>query len=96
MEKIIALIFGAVALALSIASTVHHATVESITAVAFAAAIVVTMVVLIIRDRKHTVTLTEDAPVKGKRGIDKVMKLSNELAPFVKEKDGKISITVKK
>lgn len=84
-EKIIALVFGLLALALEVLVSIKTPTVESIVAAVFAAVIVVCLIVSLCRVK----TLTDEAP-KGKRPVDRALKLANEIAPYIKEKDGKV------
>ena len=44
--------------------------------------------------RPKTVTLCEPKPENGKRPVDRVLKLSDQLSKYVKEKDGKIYIKI--
>lgn len=89
MEKITALIFGILALVLEVFLSIKNPTVESIVAAAFAAMIVVCAIVSLCKVK----TLVKDAP-KSNRPVDKAHKLANEIAPYIKEKNGKISIKV--
>lgn len=95
LEKITALVFGILALVLEVFLSVKNPTVESIVAAAFAAVIVIAVVVLIIKDKKNIITLTEGLP-NGKRPVDKALKLANEIAPYVKEKNGKVTLKIVK
>lgn len=95
MEKITALVFGLLALVLEVLISIKNPTVESIVAAVFAAVIVIAVVVLIIKDKKRIITLTEELP-KGDRPVDRALKLANEIAPYIKEKDGKITIKIVK
>lgn len=93
MEKITALIFGLLGLVLEVWLTLTKPSVESIVAAVFCLIIVITMIALIIKDKKRIVTLVEGLP-KGNRPVDKGMKFVNEIAPYIKEKDGKIFLKI--
>lgn len=88
-EKIIALVFGLLTLILEVLISIKNPTVESITAAVFALVIVVCVIVSI----RRTVTLVDDAPANGRYNG---LKLANEIKPFIKEKDGKITIRIEK
>ena len=91
-EKITALVFGLLALGLEVWQSIVNPSVESIVAAGVALIIVVCAVISLTK----RVVLTEDAP-KGSRANDRVLKLANEIAPFVKStKDGKIRLTIEK
>lgn len=91
MEKITALVFGILALILEVFLSIKNPTVESIVAAAFALVIVICCIVSLCRVK----TLVEDAP-KGNRPVDRALKLANEIAPYVKEKDGKVTVKIVK
>lgn len=92
VEKITALVFSILLLILSILLTIHESAVENIVAIVFSAIAVICNIIAIIRSPR-VVELCEDEP-NGKRAIDNVLKLSNELAPYVERKGGKIKITI--
>lgn len=89
MKRTIALIFAFLALALELCISIKSPSVESITACVFSAVIIIALLCI------RTVTITDDAP-KGTRPNDKALKLANEIAPHIKEKDGKISLRILK
>ena len=91
MEKITALVFGLLALVLEVLISIKNPTVESIVAAAFALVIVICCIASLCKVK----TLVEDAP-KGGRLTDKGLKLANEIAPYIKEKDGKIYLKIEK
>lgn len=95
VEKFIALVFGVVSLIIEALISMSTPSVESITAAVFALAIVVLMVLMIRKERKNVVVI-EDNESKGKRDIDNALKLANEIKPFIKKKDGRISIKILK
>ena len=89
MKRTIALIFAFLSLALELFISIKSPSVESITACVFSAVIIIALFCI------RTVTLTDVSP-KGARPNDRVLKLANEIAPYVKEKDGKISLRILK
>lgn len=94
-QKITALVFGLLALALEVGLLLVSPTVEAAVAAAFAAIIVVSMIVLIIKDKKNTVIISDTLP-KDFRANSRVMKLSNEIAPYIKVKNGRIYLKILK
>lgn len=90
-SKIIALVFGLLALVLEVLISIKNPTVESIVAAAFALVIVISMIVLLCKEK--VVELTEDKPA-GSRLTDKGLKFANEIAPYIKEKNGKLYLKV--
>jgi hypothetical protein len=93
IEKITAFVFGLLALVLEVLVSIANPTVESIVAAVFAAVIVIATGISIFR--KEYITLSESLP-KDNRANSKVLKLSNEIAPYIKEKDGRITLKIKK
>lgn len=93
VEKITALIFGLLALALEVWQSIVNPTVESIVAAAFAAIIVISMIVLLKREK--VITLIEDLP-RDNRPNSRGMKFVNEIVPHIKEKDGKLILKILK
>lgn len=93
IEKITAFVFGLLALALEVWQSLVNPTVESIVAAVFAAVIVICTAISIFR--KEYITLSESLP-KDNRANSKVLKLANEIAPYIKEKDGRITLKIKK
>ena len=91
MKKTVSLIFAFLALGLELAIAIKTPSVEAVTACIFSA-----IIIAFLFTTKNTVTITDDAPKNGKRPVDKAMKLSSEIAPFITEKNGRISITVAK
>ena len=45
--------------------------------------------------RKRLCAIVSDPP-RGKRPVDKEMKLANEIKPYIKKENGKITIKIKK
>lgn len=91
VEKITALIFATLAFVLELLISIKAPSIESIVAAAFAVVIIVCVAVSL----RRRVVITEDAP-KGKRPLDAVLKLSDGIAPYVKNKGGKVRITIEK
>lgn len=93
VEKIITLVFGMILLAVTVILSVETPSVENIVAVVCSAVIVVSSVVGIVR--KDYVVLVQN-PSKGKRPIDNGMMFQNDIVPYIKVKDGKLKLKVKK
>lgn len=91
MEKITALIFGLLALVLEGLISIKNPTVESIVAAAFALIIVICCIVALCKVK----TLVEGKPA-GSRLTDKGLKFANEIAPYIKEKNGKLYLKIVK
>ena len=92
IEKITAFVFGLAALALEVWQSLVNPSVESIVAACFAAVIVIATGISIFR--KEYITLSESLP-KDNRANSKVLKLANEIAPYIKEKDGRITLKIR-
>ena len=92
-QKITALVFGLLALALEVWQSLVNPTVESIVAACFAAVIVISTGISIFR--KDYVTLVETMP-KDNRPNSKGMKFTNEIVPYIKEQDGYLFLKIKK
>lgn len=93
VEKITAFVFGLLALALEVWQSLVNPSVESIVAAVFAAVIVIATGISIFK--KDYVTLSESLP-KDNRANSKVLKLANEIAPYIKEEDGYLFLKIKK
>lgn len=93
VEKITALVFSALLLILSIIGTVHTPSVDNIVAIVFSAIAVIAICITIFR---KDYVLVEDEEAKGKRDIDNALKLANEIKPYIRKANGKITIKIKK
>lgn len=64
--------------------------------VGFVVAAVIAVVIAVVYLKKNAVIeITDDLP-KSSKATAKAMKLSNELAPYIQERDGKLVLKVRK
>ena len=93
VEKIISLVFGLILQVVTILLSLDNPSVENYVAVVCSAVIVVCSVVGLVH--KDYVVL-EEKPSKGTRPIDNGMMFQNDIVPYIKVKDGKLVLKVKK
>lgn len=93
IEKIVALVFSIALLVITILWNLDAPTVENLSAVACSAIAVIALVVSLIRKDYIVVS---DAASKGGRTIDDALKISNEIKNYIRKKNGRIYLRIKK
>lgn len=93
IEKITTLVFGLILQVVTILLSIDNPSIENYVAVVCSAVIVIASLVGLVH--KDYVELVQN-PSKGKRPIDNGMMFQNDIVPYIKVKDGKLKLKVKK